>query len=236
MVTVSHSGHATVLDGAPQSYNAPSLSPDGSRVAVEVTGTDGRGVWLFDMSRHDMTRFTIDGNADYPLWSRDGRRIVYSRLIRGTYSILASNVDGTGTPDTLVSGVPYHFPGGWTRGDSSLVYRQNNVKTNEDIYIVHLADHAIRAVANTPFTEIQPVVSPDGRWVAFASNETGRREIYVEPLDGTGGKTPVSMNGGDEPRWAPDGEQLYYRSADSMYAVSFHGSAGPSIGKVISTV
>jgi serine/threonine-protein kinase len=232
LMSVSRGGHAIPLDRSPQWYDVPVLSPDGSRVAVGVySAALTRDVWIFDVARRDLLRFTFEGGSDYPVWSRGGRRIAYTTSMHGSLAIVAAGLDDARKTDTLVSGVPYHLPGGWAHDDSMRVYRQNDAATNEDIYAMRLADRTTRAIANTPFTEIQPVLSPDDRWVAFVSNETGRREVYIAPADGSGGKLLASIGGGDEPRWARDGQSLYYRGADSLYTVSFDAAASPTVGQ-----
>jgi Tol biopolymer transport system component len=232
LVRVTRRGRATALDRDARRYDEVALSPDGTRAALAITAPGGRGIWLFDLARHDITRLTTSGDADYPIWSRDGRRVAYARHVGGSYDILARNADGSGPIDTLVSGAPYQFPGGWSHDGSWLLYRQNDTETAEDIYTARLADHATHPFATSRFTEIDPVLSPDDRWVAFVSDETGRREVYVQAVSG-GGKIPVSIGGGDEPRWASDGRELYYRGTDSLYAVAFHGSVPPVLGKPV---
>jgi len=231
LVAVDRHGTARVLDHDLREYQVISLSPDGNRAAVDIAANSSRDIWLFDLARGNMTRFTTGHDNIYPVWSVDGRRIAYSVNVAGTYNILARAADGSGPVDTLVTGTRYKFPGSFTPDGHWLVYRQNNAGTNEDLYAISLdGRHTIRTLDASPFTEIEPELSPDGRWLAFVSDESGRYEVYVQSFDAdanVGAKTQVSFGGGDEPRWAQSGKELYYRTADSLVATSItDGHAG----------
>jgi eukaryotic-like serine/threonine-protein kinase len=231
IVAVSRSGTARVLDRDLHDYQALSLSPDAKRIAVDISERSARDIWLFDPARGSMTRLTLGHDNIYPVWSADGQRIAYSANVAGTYDLLARASDGTGGVDTLVKGPRYKFPGALTADGRWLIYRQNNAKTNEDIYAISLdGHHTIRTLDASPFTEIEPELSPDGRWLAFVSDESGQHEVYVQPFsaDATvGAKIQVSVAAGDEPRWDHSGKELYYRSADSLFAVPItDGRAG----------
>jgi Tol biopolymer transport system component len=231
IVAVDRRGTARVLDHDPHGYQVISLSPDGKRVAVDIAGNSSRDIWLFDLARGNMIRFTTGHDNIYPVWSTDGRRIAYSVNVAGTYNILVRAADGSGPVDTLVTGTRYKFPGSFTPDGRWLIYRQNNATTNEDLYAMSLDErHTIRTLDASSFTEIEPELSPDGRWLAFVSDESGQHEVYVQPFDAdanVGAKTQVSFGGGDEPRWAQSGKELYYRTADSLLAVPItDGHAG----------
>ncbi len=234
IVAVDRSGTARVLDHELHGYQVTSLSPDGKVVAVDIGGNATRDIWLFDLARGNMTRFTAGFDNIYPVWSTDGRRIAYSTNVAGTYNILARAADGSGPVDTLVTGTRYKFPGSFTPDGRWLVYRQNNARSNEDLYAISLdGRHTIRTLDASAFMEIEPELSPDGRWLAFVSDESGQHEVYVQPFDAdanVGPKTQVSFGGGDEPRWAPSGNELYYRTADSLLAVPItDGHAGKPV-------
>ena len=218
----------------PPATDGVSLSPDGSRVATSFGEAPIRDIWVFDIARRNSIRVTFNGDNDYAVWSPDGRRVAFAANQAGTYDVLARAVDGSGAVDTLASGDPYQFPGGWTPDGRAFVYRQNDAKTNEDLYAVSLdGRRTIRTLNASPFTEIEPALSPDGQWLAYVSDETGRREVYVRSMTGDGGKTPVSANGGDEPRWARSGRELYYRTSDSLFAVPITSGRTFTTGKPV---
>jgi len=236
LVEVDRSGHAHTLDDSARSYDAPRISPDGARIAVGFGAVNAlRDIWIFDISRRALTRFTFGGDNIAPVWSPDGSRIAFAASVAGTYDVLAKSVSGSDLLDTLVAGKSFHFPGAYTPDGRWLVYRQNDPGTNEDLYAISLdAHHTIRTLVASPFTEISPAISPDGRWLAYVSDESGRREIYVRPFDGSGSASHISVAGGDEPRWAPGGRELYYRSSDSLYSVPIRvGAQGVSAGNPV---
>jgi serine/threonine-protein kinase len=221
LVQVSRNGTSRVLDDSGRSYDVPRVSPDGKRVAVGVgTRAGTRDIWIFDIGRGSLQRLTRGGDNICPLWSVDGTRIAFAAAVAGTYDVLSLAADGEGVADTLVSGGAFHFPGAFSPDGKWLVYRQNSPRTNEDLFAVSMdGAHTVRTLVASPFTEISPALSPDGRWLAYVSDESARREVYARRFDGSGGAVQISVAGGDEPRWAPNGREMYYRTSDSMYAV-----------------
>lgn len=182
LVELDRAGKARLLDRDPQAYDGVSLSPDGTRIATSFGEAPIRDIWVFAIARRNSIRVTFNGDNDYAVWSPDGRRVAFAENQAGTYDVLARAVDGSGAVDTLASGDPYQFPGGWTPDGRSFVYRQNDAKTNEDLYAVSLDGHrTIRTLNASPFTEIEPALSPDGQWLAYVSDETGRRECTCDP-------------------------------------------------------
>jgi Tol biopolymer transport system component/tRNA A-37 threonylcarbamoyl transferase component Bud32 len=236
LVEVDRAGRPHPLDDSARSYDVPRVSPDGAHIAVGIGAPAGlRDIWILDVSRRNLTRLTFTGDNIAPIWSPDGRQIAFAASVAGSYDILARPVSGTGPVDTLVSGREFHFPGAYSPDARWLVYRQNDANTNEDLYAISLdGHHTVRQLVASPFTEISPALSPDGRWLAYVSDESGRREIYVRAFDGSGGPSQISVAGGDEPRWAPSGRELYYRTPDSLFAVPVNaGPQGVAAGKPV---
>jgi serine/threonine-protein kinase len=187
----------------------PAISPDGRRIALRLsgggTGTLSQDIWVLDRQQGTLERLTVGGGS-VPSWSRDGRRIAYSR----NDGIYVGPADGTSDPDLVLRGLSL-FPGSWLPDGRSLVFQANGRPTTlADIGLVTLGDTAPRWLVATEFRERHPQVSPDGRWLAYASDRTGQFEVYVQPLAGEGPRVQVSTEGGDSPRWSPDGRTLYY--------------------------
>ena len=204
------------------------LSPDGKRVATTrsdptVAGS-GQGIWVLDLTRGVSARFTFDPAPDSsPVWSPDGTRIAFGASRAGGIAIYQKASNGTGKDQLLLAatGDPT-APNDWSRDGRFLLYTRQDPKTKADLWVLPLSSDgapagAPRPFANTEFSEDQGQFSPDGRWIAYTSDESGRSEIYVQPFPapvGRGSKTRVSRDGGSQPRWRRDGKELFYLSPD----------------------
>jgi serine/threonine-protein kinase len=186
------------------------LSRDGTRIAQVISGaTDS--AFVFDIGRGMLTRATFDGNVNNLSWTHDGKSLVYVSDLDGG-GIFQSPVDGSGTPVKLL-GSPDSISRVEICGGSkpALIYVKGNMGAR-DIWQVSLDTGAAETpLVKTPFDESDGLVSPDGRWLAYESNETGRREIYVSPYPPGGGRWQVSKDGGFAPIWSPDSSRLYFR-------------------------
>jgi hypothetical protein len=219
LVQVAPDGKATPLFGEPRDFESPRASPDGRNIATGIRLTSGRDVWVLDRAREALTRFTLHGRAAYPTWAPRGDRIAYANGTQGGFDISIKPLDGAAAETTVVRGTPFQFPGEWTPDERWLVFRENNPGTREDIKALDTRSGEIRELVASPASELQPALSPDGRRLAYVSDETGTVEVYVRWFDGRPGRTQVSPRGGREPRWARDGRTLYYRDGVSMMAV-----------------
>jgi len=219
VMTVGTDGVAHVLLAEPREYSFPRLSPDGRRLAVAVGSSDRRDVWLFDLSSQTMTRLTGDGlSNDRPEWSPDGKRVVY-RSERGTRTaIWWRPADLSGDATALVGGPNVDvFEGVMSPDMKSIVYQLDT--SGADIYYRGLTgDTTPHVVSNAKALETMPRLSPDGRWVAFSTDESGREEVVVQPFPAPGGRVQVSAGGGTEPVWSRDGKRLFYRGDGRLMA------------------
>jgi Tol biopolymer transport system component len=208
-------------------YYQPRIAPDGKRVAVTVGGEDHDDVWLYDLERETWSRFTSEGNNGFPVWTPDGRRLTYVSDKTGRESIYWKSLDGTVAEERLVATARASFPFSWTR-DGVLTFVQSNARTLQDLWLFRLDQkEKTTPFLETPFAEGGPAFSPDGRWMAYVSGESGRNEICVRPFPGPGEKVTISTDGGNEPVWAPSGREIFYRNGDAMMSVSV--STGPSL-------
>jgi serine/threonine-protein kinase len=197
----------------------PRLSPDGRFAALHVGGPETRDVWLLDLERLGSWRQLTYRGGGFPVWSRDGRRIAFMSRQEGSGDLYVVPADGSGPPARVVSGERTKIPVSWS-AEGILAYYEIGERTQRDIWVVDLdGDRIPRPFLATQANELAPVFSPDGRHLAYVSDENGRNEVYVRPFPPPGPVTVVSIGGGSEPVWSRDGSTLFYRHVDAMMNV-----------------
>ena len=219
LVIVDRAGRARVLPAEPQAYIAPRLSPDGRRIAVEVDEPDfvNSDVWLYDMAQHTRTRLTFDQSGHRPIWTPDGRRIVYSRGQFSQGDLYWIPADGTGPAESLLVAPEDQWAGDVTPDGRTLLFRSGGAGPVRSIHTLSLqGPRTPQPFLINEFENHSPSLSADGHWVAYASNESGRLEVYVRPFPGPGGRWQVSLDGGTEPVWARSGRELFYRNGTKL--------------------
>jgi len=229
LVWVSRDGTEQPLNVPARAYNYVRISPDGRRVAVELDNQ----IWLYDLSRDTMTRFTFEGtfNQD-PTWTPDGKRIAFrSNKESASARLFWQMADGSGGLERLTTGEYQHNARAWSPDGQLLAFQENHAITGRDMWVLRLSDRKAEPFLQTQFTEGAQSFSPDGRWIVYVSDESGRPEIYVQPYPGPGGKSLVSIEGGTEPAWNRNGRELFYRSGNKMMAVDVNTQSGFSAGK-----
>jgi Tol biopolymer transport system component len=222
----SGAARGTVGDPDSDDLRNPRLSPDGRRVVVSRMVQGNTDVWLLDGARR--SRLTFDAAIDdFPIWSPDGTRIVFHSNRTGTFDIYQKLTSGAGVEERLVTSDQAKNATSWSADGRFLLYQSNDPQTSFDLWVRPMAgNHTPSVFLKTPFQERHGAFSPDGRWVAYMSNESGRMEIYVRPFVPPGaagtaaeGQWQVSTAGGIYPVWRPDGKELYYLNpAGSMMA------------------
>ncbi len=217
----------------PGGYNAPALSPDEKKVAVTRSDTQtgvAPDIWLIDLERGAQIRLTTDPAGDCcPFWSPSGDRIAFLSTRNGATGIYQKQSNGTSPEEPFVSSAELKYPGHWSPNGQFIIYSQLNPKTNSDLYLLSLGDERKpTALLQTTFIEAQARFSPNGRWIAYISNETGQFEVYVESFPVTGAKLAISIGGGSQPQWRADGKELYYYGPNrKLMAVEVNGD-GPT--------
>jgi Tol biopolymer transport system component len=224
LVWVDRSGAEVGRVGEPDDNNplTPEISPDGRFVALSRSVDANQDVWLLDTTRGVLSRFTSDVGSDaFPIWSPDSKSIVFNSARRGVFDLYRKSIDGSGAEELVLATPLPKGPTDWSPDGRVLLYRSPGPETGLDIWALPLErDQKPFAVVQTMFDERDAKFSPDGRWIAFESNESGQREIYVRPFPGPGSNTRVSRSGGAQARWRADGRELFYVALDGrMMAV-----------------
>jgi Tol biopolymer transport system component len=191
----------------------PSLSRDGRHVAFASTIDRNQDIVFLETARAATTRFTSDAGIDAsPVWSPDNRRIAFASNRNGTFDTYLKDAGGAAAEDLFLAG---YSPTDWSPDNRFLLCRKNDPKTSTDIWAVPLTgDRKPVPVVQTSFAEKDGQFSPDGKWIAYQSDESGRWEIYAQPFLGPGDKVPISTNGGGQVRWRRDGKELFYIGLD----------------------
>lgn len=218
LVWADRQGREEPIGAAARAYVYARLSPDGTRVALDVQD-DNRDIWVWDLRRQTLTRLTTDPALDrMPVWTRDGRRIIFGSDREGSNSLFWQSADGSVSAERLLTQSPEGglFPFSVSPDGSRLLLRDTLPATGTDIFSLSLdGSRRLEPLVQTPFIDSTAEISPDGRWLAYQSDSSGRMEIYVRPFpDVSAGQSTVSTAGGVEPLWRPDGHELFYRAPD----------------------
>ena len=214
------SGKSSGTVGTPGIYNNVRLSPDGRRVASDQTDPDGRNshIWIHELAQGlATTRLTFDPSFHQaPIWSPDGRQILFSSNRGPDYYFYLKNADGSGSEEEVsdLGTVAQANAWDWSRNGKYLLIRKAN-----EVWYLSWPERVAKPLLQAKWTVRNAQFSPDGRWMAYASNETGNMEIYVSPFLSGSGKWQVSSGGGQEPRWRQDGKELFYVSAEGKMMV-----------------
>ena len=224
-------GKMQPLLAKPGVYKYPRLSPDGRRLAVTVAEAN-QDLWVYESRRDTMTRLTFGGGTPSdPVWTADGRYIVF----RAAGGIFWTRSDGAGKPQPLTQSKNSQSPWSFTADGKRLAFHESNPQGGLDLWTVPLESSGtgLRAAKpevflQTAFDERQPSFSPDGRWLAYASNESGAHQIYVRAFPDKGGKWQVSNSGGMYPEWSRNGRELFFRTEANLMMVVNYTAKGDS--------
>ena len=223
----------TVGDSDPSYALSPSLSPDGRRLAMHRFVAGNTDIWILELARGALTRFTTHpANEIYPIWSPDGKRILFDSNRGGAYALYEKATDGTADEKLVLANGAQ--PTDWSADGSLLLFQQRDLKTAADLWVLPIGrGQEPYPVVRTEFDERGGQFSPDARWMAFASTESGRSEIYLQPFPGPGAKLLVSVDGGAQVRWRADGRELFFIGLDDrLMAVPVALPAGGGPAKV----
>ena len=236
LVWFSRSGQEGAHVGDPsRTLSEPSLSPDGTRVAMYRSVDANPDIWLLDTARGVMNRFTSDPADDvFPVWSPDGGRIVFSSNRSGIHDLYQKSLTGDRDEELLLSTPQAKVATDWSFDGRFLLFNNRNAKSGVDILALTLeGKRKIFPVVQTAFDEQNAQFSPDGKWIAYQSNESGRADIYIQPFPGPGTKSLISTMGGSQVRWAHAGKELFYVARDGRLMsvpIRFAPQGAPDIG------
>jgi eukaryotic-like serine/threonine-protein kinase len=228
VVWVDLHGNITPILPDRGSYSSPRISPDGTQLAIVARARDGaRDIWIHDLRQGTRTQLTKEGASFDPVWGPDGREILYASARLGPSRLFRVSANGSSAPQHLNTGDFAAYPLSWSPDGRLIAYHEENTSTGHDLWI-RSADGTRVPFRTTPFSEIDATFSPDGRALAYASNESGRFEVYVEPFPSRKPPRTVSTGGGCQPRWSRDGRALYYRALDGRALFQVAVTSEPS--------
>ncbi len=218
-VWVDRKGTEQSLLAPAHNYVFPRISPDGRRIATDIEEADSQ-IWVYDVGRDTLSRLTFEKSNNFdPVWSPDGTRIIFKGAGNRLYWLPS---DGSGSAEALTSS-PLSLndvPISWSPDGTLLAFTEDAANRNRSIWTLSIKDRKAQPFGQSLRRENSPQFSPDGRWIAYDSTESGRNEIYVRPFPGPSGKYQISTSGGTEPVWNPKGHELFYRNRDKMMAVA----------------
>jgi Tol biopolymer transport system component len=233
-------GKTQPLLAAPGLYNTPRFSPDGKRLALAVGPVLSGDIQVYDWQRDTMTPLTFTQTNVRPIWTPDGKHIAFESLSPAAASIRWIRADGAGEAQPLLEGQDRVNPYSFSPDGKRLAFAEQSVDTGSDLWTLPLEvsdpDHPKpgkpELFLRTRFDEREPAFSPDGRWIAYTSNESGRDEVYVRPFPGGApsgsGKWPISTGGGWHPIWSPKGRELFYETPDNHIMVAAYTASADS--------
>ena len=222
---VGRDGVEQTLPVGARQFEQPRLSPDSRRIAVTIREEGNTDIWVYDLERGSLSRLTFaPGEDESALWTPDGRHISYAATRAGRRLTLQRMADGSGEEEEVVPvrEDSHHHLSAWSPDGQTLAWSSVSpgLESGSDVWTAHVDAAEGRPLLQTAFKEYAPVFAPDGRWVAYVSNETGRDEIYVQAFPGPGGKRQISTDGGTEPLWSAAGDELFYRNDERMMVVT----------------
>ena len=231
IVWVDRQGKTEPIIDTPGPYTALALSPDGGSVALQLQG-GLETIVIYDIDRRTFTHWTSEWDNSSPLWSPDGREIVFTSSRASNWDLFKGPVDDSQKVELIATSDFVKVPTSWSRDGKVVAFQTGRDETGHDIFVLTLnGERRPEPLVTGRANEAAPAFSPDGRWIAYQSDETGRPEIYVCSFPGCQGKRPVSNDGGTYPKWNPKGGELFYRNGNKMVAVAIAtGGDGVTLG------
>ncbi len=218
LMFVDRSGSARPATAERRNFHAPEYSPDGRRLSTDFNTADGRDVWILSLDQGTMSRATFERDGHDATWTPDGQYITYSSARSGEIGIYRKRPGSAEQAESLFASPNLTYTGHWLRDGSGLVTAGTNLQgaSRTDVGLVENGGRGpLSPLVASPFNDQYAMVSPDGRWLAFVSDQSGTDQVYLRPLSGDGDQLQVSFTGGTEPVWAPNGQELFYRGSEN---------------------
>jgi len=220
LVWVSRDGKESPASQTVRGYEDMSITPDEKMAAFTIPADPVWNIWILDLERGNVNRLTFNGDNRDPLWSPDRRHVAYTSFRDGHFGIYWSAVDGSSPEQKLTSNQFEPTAAAFTRDGKKLIFTQDVTATDVNSWEVGVTGNATPVPLINLGEGDSLGISPDGKWIAYESAETGQLEVYVQPYPGPGGKWQVSNGGGYRPHWSPDGKEIFFRWGDAMMAAS----------------
>lgn len=232
LVWVDRLGRETAINAPPRPYIYPRLSPRGTQIALDIRGSEVPDLWMWDVVRETLARFTFDPEVDQnPVWTADGRHVIFSsQRLDGVRALFWQAADGRGSAELLSDGERPRVPTSVSPDDRYVLFYEQ--AATRDIAMLDLRTRRVEFLVRTPFNELNAEVSPDGRWLAYDSNESGIDEVYVRPFpDVEAGRWQVTTGGGSRAKWGRNGRELFYLNGrNELMAVAVLGGNTWGVG------
>jgi Tol biopolymer transport system component len=228
LLWVDRGGDAKPASALHKPFSSPRIAPDGRSVMTWLQD-DKVGVWSLDLGRDRLARFSRGIDDHSPVWSPDGRYVAFDSSRSGHYQLFVAPADSTGEERQITHDARNHFVNAWLP-DGRLAFTEFSMENGSDVWLMEPRAGADRQpLLHSPFSEGEPAFSADGRWMAFVSDESGRKEVYVQRFPPAGTRLQVSQQGGEEPLWSRTGTELYFRHGRDVLAAQIHDGAELSI-------
>ena len=235
LVWVDQKGKEEPVTSSRLPFFAPRLSPDGQRIAYIFYGYERR-LWVYDLGRGSNTLLTEEGMTSFPIWSPDGKRLLFGWQKSVRMNLFQQPFDGRSPTERVTTSNYDQRVGSWSSDGTRVALIETRAESGHDISMLDTGSGRVTTLLNSRFDETYPEISPDNRWIAYCSNETKRYEVYVRALAGSG-RYQISTEGGTQPLWARNGKQLFYRWQDQVWVVDVHtdGALAPSRPRLLLT-
>jgi serine/threonine-protein kinase len=233
LVWMDRSGKTTNITPEVKPYASPALSPDGKRIALTLQGST-YDVWVYDLERDALTKVTFGGDDYAPRWSPDGKMLSYYSSKSGHMQVYVKHGILQGEETMVTDGPESKVVYDWTPDGREIIFARKNKDTGWDLYAVAVeGDHKPRPLVVAPFDQADASISPDGKWLAYVSNESGQEELFVQAINDPNMRAQISSEGGTDPRWARSGNELLFLSKRRLMSVKFAPGGGLNPGKPV---